>query len=99
MGGLLRSELHRFRSRRFIQVVLAVGLLGWIAATVIALTQVGLPSEEELARAEQQISQDLEMSKQGREECLQNVEIPPGVAPEQFCGPEPTREDYSEPWR
>ena len=51
-GSLLRSELHRFRSRRFIQVVLALAVVGWIVITGIALTQYGNPGADEIARAE-----------------------------------------------
>jgi hypothetical protein len=97
-GSLLRSELHRFRSRRFIQVVLVVAVLGWIAATVIGLTQFGNPSADEIARAEQQIAVDLELSKEGRLDCLENFDIPAGVDPEDFCGPEQTREDIQLEW-
>jgi hypothetical protein len=99
LGTLLRSEMHRFRSRRFIQVVLAVGLLAWIVGTVIALTQFGQPTDDDLARAEQQIAQELEMSEQFRQECLENPgPLPEGVPEEDVCGPETTREDIQLEW-
>ncbi|MGR6963764.1 hypothetical protein ACU610_04810 [Geodermatophilus sp. URMC 61] len=43
-GGLLRAELHRFRARRFVQVLFGLAVLGWLATTVISLTQVGPPT-------------------------------------------------------
>jgi len=99
LGALLRSELHRFRSRRFIQVVLVVGLLGWIAATVIALTQYGTPSADALARAEQQAEQDIAMNEEFREECLADPgEIPEGMDPDDVCGPPMTRADIDLSW-
>jgi len=98
-GSLLRSELHRFRSRRFIQVVLAVAVIGWIVATIIALTQFGNPSDAEIARAEQQISTDVASMHQAWEDCQAHPEQgPPGVAPEDFCGPEPTRDTQRLEW-
>ncbi len=98
VGSLLRSELHRFRSRRFIQVVLVLALAGWIVATGIALTQYGTPSEAEIARAEQQITTDLEMNEQFRQECLTDIEIPEGASPDVFCGAPQTRADMELSW-
>ncbi|MCW2739693.1 MAG: transporter permease [Blastococcus sp.] len=98
-GSLLRSELHRFRSRRFIQVVLVVAVLLWIVATGIALTQYGNPSKAEIAQAEEQISTDLEMNRQFHEECVANPDqVPEGVSVDQFCGPEPSRDDMRLEW-
>jgi hypothetical protein len=94
LGGLLRSELHRFRSRRFIQAVLVLALVGWVVATAIALTQFGNPGADELARAEQQAEQDIAVNEQFRQECLADPgELPPGLDPEDACGPPMTRAD------
>jgi ABC-type transport system involved in multi-copper enzyme maturation permease subunit len=98
-GSLLRSELHRFRSRRFIQVVLAVAVVGWIVATIIALTQFGNPTDAQIAQAEQQISVDLKMQHEGWQQCIDNPgQVPEGVAPEDACGPEPTRDTMQLEW-
>lgn len=97
-GSLLRSEVHRFRSRRFIQVVLVLAVVGWIVATGIALTQHGTPSAAEIARAEQQIDADVAMNEQFREECLADADIPAGTSPDDFCGPEQDRSDYELSW-
>jgi ABC-type transport system involved in multi-copper enzyme maturation permease subunit len=93
-GGLLRSELHRFRSRRFIQVVLVLALVGWLVATAIALTHFGNPGADELARAEQRVEQDIADNEQFRQECLANPgDLPPDLDPEDVCPPSMTRED------
>lgn len=97
-GDLLRSELHRFRSRRFIQVVLVLAVVGWVVATGIALTQFGNPEPAEIARAEQQIDADLAMNEEFRRECLAEADIPAGTSPDDFCGPEQTRDDYQLSW-
>ncbi|WP_242472175.1 ABC transporter permease subunit [Blastococcus sp. TML/C7B] len=90
--------MHRFRSRRFIQVVLALAVVGWLAATGIALTQYGTPTADEIARAEQQIDADVAMNEEFRQECLADAELPAGTSPEDFCGPEQSRDDYDLSW-
>lgn len=97
-GSLLRSEVHRFRSRRFIQVVLVLAVVGWIVATGIALTQFGNPGAADIARAEQQIDADQAMNEQYRQECLEQADIPADASPDAFCGPEQTREDFDLSW-
>ena len=95
-GRLLGAELHRFRARRFIQVVMGVAVLGWIAVFVISLTQYGTPDQGDYAEAQQRIEQDVEMSNAGRQECIDN---PPPGAPEDIpiedlCGPVMTADDF-----
>jgi hypothetical protein len=98
-GDLLRSELHRFRSRRFIQVVLVLGLLGWVVATAISLTQFATPSADELARAEQQAEQSVAENNRFREQCLAEPgELPPDLTAQDVCPPEMTREDVELSW-
>jgi hypothetical protein len=97
-GSLLRSEVHRFRSRRFIQVVLALAVVGWIVATGIALTQYGNPGADEIARAEQQIAADVAMNEQFRQECLDQADVPAGTSPDDVCGPAQAIEDYELAW-
>ena len=97
-GSLLRSELHRFRSRRFIQVVLVLAVAGWLVITGIALTQYGNPGADEIARAEQQIDADVAMNEQFRQQCLEEAGAAASTSPEQFCGPEQTSEDYDLAW-
>ncbi|MGY2128160.1 ABC transporter permease subunit [Blastococcus sp. SYSU DS0617] len=97
-GSLLRSELHRFRSRRFIRLILALAVVGWIVATGIALTQYGNPGADEIARAEQQIDADIANNEQYRQQCLEDAGAAADTSPEQFCGPEMTREDFELAW-
>ncbi len=56
-GSLLRAELHRFRSRRFIQILLGLFVLGWIVAVVIALLNFGVPTDADRADALAQLKQ------------------------------------------
>jgi hypothetical protein len=68
-GSLFRSELHRFRSRRFIQVLLGLAVLGWVAATGIALLTYGEPSQADYAVAQERLDQFLAAEEQWREQC------------------------------
>ncbi len=93
-GRLLRAELHRFRARRFIQALLALGVLGWLGATVIGLTQFGVPTEADYAEAEQRIEQEVAISNDFRRECVNDPARPDDVPVEQVCGPEQTAADF-----
>ena len=98
-GSLFRAELHRFRARRFIQVLAAVGVLAWAVAVVIGLLSFGEPTAADYAAAEAQMDQILEENDQYREECLQDPEAfagpgaPEGLSAEELCGPELTEDD------
>jgi hypothetical protein len=97
-GSLLRAELHRFRARRFIQVLGAVGVLAWAAAIVIGLLNFGEPTPADYADAQQQVDQILAENEIYRQECLENPEAlnpgaPDGLSPEELCGPELTAAD------
>jgi ABC-type transport system involved in multi-copper enzyme maturation permease subunit len=93
-GRLLRAELHRFRSRRFIQMLIGVALLGWLAVLVISLTQYGVPSEADYAEAQQRTEQEVEIANSFRQQCLDDPERPDGVTVEDVCGPAMTAEDF-----
>jgi ABC-type transport system involved in multi-copper enzyme maturation permease subunit len=92
-GSLFRGELHRFRSRRFIQVLAGLLVLAWGAAVVIGLLNFGEPTEADYAAAEAQVEQILRDSEFGREQCLEEAPIPEGESPEMYCGPPLTAED------
>jgi hypothetical protein len=85
-AGLLRAEVHRFLARRFIRVLLALTLLGWVAALVISLLSFQSPTPESLAAARQQQQQSIELSNQGREQCLADPDLPTDAPAETFCG-------------
>jgi hypothetical protein len=89
--SLLRAEFHRFRSRRFIQVLLAAALVGWLAAVVIGLFQFGEPDEGDLAAARTEIAQMVEQQEMWRQQCLDDA--PAGEA-ESFCGPQLRASDF-----
>ncbi|MPQ97140.1 ABC transporter permease subunit [Modestobacter sp. I12A-02628] len=93
-SGLLRAEAHRFLSRRFIQVVLALAVLGWLAAVLVASTQYSSAGPEELARAEQRLAQDVQQANRDREECLTGPDRPEDVPVDSGCGQEVRAEDY-----
>jgi hypothetical protein len=97
-GSLLRAELHRFRARRFIQVLGALGVLAWAAAIVIGLLNFGEPTPADYADAQQQVDQILADNERFRQECLENPEAfspgaPEGLSPEELCGSELTAAD------
>lgn len=98
LGSLLRAEVHRFRSRRFIQVLLALAVLGWVVATVIGLLNFGTPDEGDLAAAQARLDQVIAEQQMWHDECVDNSDIvPPGASPEEFCGPRPTAADFGGP--
>ena len=95
-GRLVGADLHRFRSRRFIQVLVGLAVLGWIAALLISLTQFGVPDAGDYAAAEERIEQEVEIGNGFRQECLDNppTDVPDDMPVEQVCGPEMTADDY-----
>jgi ABC-type transport system involved in multi-copper enzyme maturation permease subunit len=92
-GDLLRAEVHRFRARRFIQVVLALAVLGWLAAVVLALTQFSSPTPERLAEAQASLQESIALDEQFRQECLADLARPADVPDDQWCGPAPDPAD------
>jgi hypothetical protein len=91
-GRLLGAEVHRFRVRRFIQVLVGLAVLGWLAALVISLTQYGVPDDGDYAAARQQIERTVAEQSGYRDECL--AQVPAGESPENFCGTEMTASDF-----
>jgi hypothetical protein len=89
-GSLFRAELHRFSARRLIRLLLLLASLGWVLAVVIALLHYGTPTAADHAQARQSMQQVIADSEQQRQECLKNPQAqgaPPGMAPEDACGP------------
>ena len=93
IGGLLRAEAHRFRSRRFIQVLVGLTLVGFVVATVIGLLNLGTPTEAEVAAARAEAERFVAEQEAFREQCLADPSIPDDVPAEEFCGPPLTVED------
>jgi hypothetical protein len=88
-GSLLRAELHRFRARRFIQVLLGLAVVGWLAAVVIGLTQFGVPDEGDFAQAQERRQQEVVVQEGFRQQCLDQ----PGGS-ETTCGQPIRAEDF-----
>ena len=99
-GSLLRAELRRFRSRRFLQVLLGLCVLGWIVATIIALTQFGVPDDGDRADARAEINQIVADQAIFREQCLADPEefmggpVPEDVPLDEICGTPMTAADF-----
>jgi hypothetical protein len=88
-GSVVRAEIRRFRSRRFIQLLLALALLGWLVAVAIGLSHFARPSAAELATARQQVERTIADWQAGREQCLRDPSskgAPAGVPAEEVCG-------------
>ncbi len=93
LGGLLRAELHRFRSRRFIQVLVGLTLVGFVVATVIGLLNLGSPTDADLAAARAEAERFVAEQEEFRQECLADPGLPDDVPAEEFCGPPLTVDD------
>ncbi|MGY1828231.1 MULTISPECIES: hypothetical protein [unclassified Blastococcus] len=85
-GSLFRAEVHRFTSRRFIQVLLALATLGWLGAVVIGLLNFGEPTAADLAAATERRDEFLAGEQEFRQVCEQDAEQA-GQPVDQFCGP------------
>jgi hypothetical protein len=91
--GLARAELHRFRSRRFIQVLLGLSVLGWLAALTIGLLNFGVPDDDDFAAARAQIDQIVAEQQAFYEQCQDDPTRPEDVPVDMYCGPPLTADD------
>lgn len=96
-GSLLRSEAHRFRSRRFIQALLVLAVVGWLVVTVIGLLNYGTPDDGDLADAQARLDQIVAEQQVFYEQCLEDGNFPDGASPDEFCGPPPTADNFGGP--
>ncbi|WP_347060461.1 hypothetical protein ABC795_08020 [Blastococcus sp. HT6-30] len=85
-GSLFRAELHRFTARRFIHVLLGLGVLGWLAAVVLGLLNFGEPTDADVAAARERMEEVIASEEAWRAECATQAEEV-GQPVEQFCGP------------
>ena len=89
--SLLRAEVRRLFSRRFVRVLVLVSLLVYLAGVLYAgLTQYAKPSEAEYAQARAQVAQAQAEQKRFYEECIQQPPPEPGMSVEDYCGTPPT---------
>jgi hypothetical protein len=86
-GSLLRAELHRFRSRRFIQLLFVLLIVGWVIATVIGLLNFGVPTDADRAAAQDQIDQIIAQDAEFQEQCQNDPTRPDDVPVELYCQP------------
>ncbi|RBY79107.1 hypothetical protein DQ239_05425 [Blastococcus sp. TF02-09] len=96
-GSLLRSEAHRFRSRRFIQLLLVLAVVGWVVSTVIGLLNYGTPDDGDLADAQARLDEIVAEQQVFYEECLEDANVPDDTTPEEWCGPAPTADNFGGP--
>jgi hypothetical protein len=96
-AGLLRAELHRFGSRRFIQVLVALTVVGFVVATVIGLLNFGSPTDADYVDARAEAERFVAEQESYREDCLTDPAVPDDVAPEEWCGPPFTVADMGGP--
>ena len=94
LGSLLRSESRRLRSRRLVQLLFVLALLGFGGGVAIAATQYAQPSAAGLADAQRRLDQIVAESRTFHEQCLRSTEGPPGMSVEERCGPPPTAENF-----
>jgi len=94
-GSLVKAELHRFRARRFIQVLAGLGVLGWAAAIIIGLFTFGTPTETDYAAAQAQVDRIIQENETYRQQCLDDPpsDAPQGVPADEVCGPPLTEAD------
>jgi hypothetical protein len=89
--GLLRAELHRFVSRRFIRWLLGLAILGYAGLVpLIAYTQFERTTPAVRAEAQREVDRIVAEQNQYRAACLKNPlpsDAPKGMTPEEFCGP------------
>ncbi|MGY1916406.1 hypothetical protein [Blastococcus sp. SYSU DS0973] len=85
-GSLFRAELHRFTARRFIHVLLGLGVLGWLAAVVLGLLNFGEPTDADVAAARERMEEVIAGEEAWRAECATQA-AEAGQPVEQFCGP------------
>jgi len=95
-GSLLKAELRRWRGRRFIRLLLALALLGYLVVVpLIAFTQFARTTPAELTEARVEVDRIVAEQATFREQCLANPppDAPEGMTPEEACGPALTAAD------
>lgn len=96
-ASLLRAELHRLTARRFVQALVALALLGFVAGVLIAFTQFSKPTEAVLAEARAEMAEQMRLTDEFREECLADESIDEGDR-ELFCGPPASEQQFELEW-
>ncbi len=94
-GSLARAEIRRFRSRRFIRVLLALAAVGYVLAIGVASTKTfGKTTPDRLAAAQRNVQQAIQQQDFYRQQCLRDANRPANVPDEQVCGPPASADNY-----
>ena len=92
--SLVRAEIRRLLSRRFVRVLVLASLLLYVAGVLYAgLTQYAKPNAADYEQARAQVAQMQAEQQRYYEECSQQPPPEPGMTVEQYCGP-PTQEAF-----
>ena len=92
--SLARAELRRLSSRRFVRVLLALSLLGFLAAVGLAsVTAFAKTTPEQLEAAQRNIAQVVEEQNGFRQQCLDDPTRPADV-PDAACGEPSTADQF-----
>jgi ABC-2 type transport system permease protein len=93
VGALLRVEARRLAARRFVRVLLALLLLGFVVAGVVVALTHSRPTPAVLAEAEAERDRIVIEANRLRQECLEEARAPSDLPAEQICGPAPSADD------
>ena len=85
-AGLVRAETHRFLSRRFIRVLMVVALTGFAVVTVLCLLTFQSAGPAQLAQARPDQQEQVQLSNEGRQQCLADPTRPSDLDPRGRAG-------------
>ena len=86
--SLARAEVRRFTNRRFIRVLLALALVGYVLVVgIAAATEFGNPGPQELEQAQAERARSFAESEVFRQQCLDDPGRPADLPVEEYCGP------------
>jgi hypothetical protein len=93
--SLLRAELRRFAARRFIRLLLALAVGGYLVVmTLVAVTQFAKPSPAGVADGQRRLEQAVDDAQRARQVCLDDADRPADVPEQDACGSEITPESF-----
>lgn len=94
-GSLARAEVRRFRSRRFIRVLLALAAIGYLLAVGLASANAfGKTTPDRLAAAQRNVQQAVQQQNDFRQQCLADPNRPADLPDDQVCGPVASADSY-----
>jgi len=93
--SLLKAEARRFRSRRLIRNLFLLGIIGYVATTIVLFTQYEKPSVEGLRAAQSRVDELVLEQTQYHADCIKTTP-PDGMTADDYCGPVPTAADFGD---